>query len=72
MNEEQEIVNRELLGDSESKPCALCGISKPNTSLLLVTAETIGHVGGGNVDVCVDCYRGLQRGDVEPIGDPEF
>lgn len=72
MSEEQDIVNRELLGGNETKPCALCGISKPKESLLLVTGEVIGHMGGGNVDICLDCYQGLQRGDVEPLGDPEL
>ncbi len=72
MSEDQEVVNRELLGGNDSKPCALCGISKPAESLILVASETIGHMGGGNVDICVDCYNGLQRGDVEPLGDPEF
>jgi hypothetical protein len=71
MSEDQEVVNREL-GGNGMKPCALCGIPKPKDSLILVTGETIGHVGGGNVDVCVDCYKGLQRGDVDPPGDPEF
>jgi hypothetical protein len=71
MSEDQEVVNRELGGD-DLKPCALCGIPKPKNTLILVSAEQIGHMGGGNVDVCVDCYRGIQRGDVEPVGDPEF
>lgn len=72
MSEDYEVVNRELLGEDATKPCAMCGISKPTSSLYLVTAEVIGHIGGGNVDVCEDCYKGLQRGDVEPVGDPEF
>jgi hypothetical protein len=72
MSEDYEVVNRELLGESETKPCAMCGISKPQSSLYLVTGEVIGHAAGGNVDICDDCYQELQRGDVEPIGDPEF
>ena len=72
MSEEHDIVNRELLGDDGTKPCALCGLSKPKSSLYLVTGEVIGHMGGGNADVCADCYQTLQRGDVEPVGDPEF
>jgi hypothetical protein len=71
MSEEHEVVNREL-GGNETKPCALCGIPKPKNSMILVTGEVIGHAGGGNADVCVDCYKGIQRGDVEPTGDPEF
>lgn len=72
MSEEREILNKELLGDEESKPCAICEIPKPKSELILVSGETLGHVGGGNVDVCIDCYRSIQRGEVEPIGDPEF
>jgi hypothetical protein len=71
MSEEQEVVNREI-GGNDTRPCALCGIPKLKSSLILISSEEIGHVGGGNVDVCVDCYRGIQRGDVEPAGDPEF
>lgn len=71
MSEEQEVVNREL-GGGDSKPCALCGVPKPKKSLLLVTGEVIGHMGGGNVDVCIDCYKRIQAGEVEPIGDPEY
>ncbi len=71
MSEDQEVVNREL-GGSDYKPCALCEVPKPKKSLLLVTGEVIGHMGGGNVDVCTDCYKRIQAGEVEPIGDPEF
>jgi hypothetical protein len=71
MSEERDVVNREL-GGSETKPCALCEISKPKSSLIMVSSETIGHSGGGHVDICADCYRSLQSGDVEPPGDPEF
>jgi hypothetical protein len=72
MSEEQAAMNRELVGGGDSKPCTLCGVPKPKDSLLLISGEMIGHTGGGDVDVCVDCYRRIQRGDVEPIGDPEF
>jgi hypothetical protein len=70
MSEEHDVINRELLG-GESKPCALCGISKPQSSLILVSGEVIGVAGGGNVDICTDCYQGLQRGDVDPAVEPE-
>lgn len=72
MSEEREIVGKELLGDESTKPCAVCEVPKPKDELMLVSAESLGHAGGGNVDVCVDCYRSIQRGDVEPVGDPEF
>jgi hypothetical protein len=71
VSEEREVVNKELLGN-ETKPCAICEIPKPKSELILVTGEVLGHAGGGNVDVCLDCYRSIQRGDVEPIGDLEF
>ncbi len=71
MSEERDVVNRELLGE-DTKPCALCEIPKPKSSLILVSGEVIGLIGGGNVDICPDCYRTMQTGEVEPPGDPEF
>lgn len=70
MSEEHEVINRELLG-GESKPCAMCGIAKPQSSLILVAGETIGQSGLENVDICTDCYEALQRGDVDPAAEPE-
>ena len=72
MSEEQAALNKELTGNDDSRTCAACGLSKPASELVLVSSETLGHVGGGNADVCLDCYRQIQSGDVEPMGDPEF
>lgn len=72
MSEEHEVFSKELLGNEEARTCEVCGLSKPKSELVLVSGEVLGHAGGGNVDVCVDCYRGIQRGDVEPIGDPDI
>jgi hypothetical protein len=72
MSEEREILTHELLGDHSTRPCAICEMPKPTSGLVLVSGETIGHPGGGNVDVCVDCYQTLQSGEIEPPGDPDF
>jgi hypothetical protein len=72
VSEERDIVRSELLRDEETKNCAVCGLPKAKSTLILMSSEELGHAGGGNVDVCVDCYREIQRGEVEPAGDLEF
>jgi hypothetical protein len=72
VSEDRDVVQNELLGDEETKRCAVCDLPKPRSALILISGEELGHAGAGGVDVCIDCYRSIQRGDVEPIGDPEF
>jgi hypothetical protein len=72
VSEDREVMRNELIGRNETRVCTVCDLPKPTSRLLLVSAETIGHVGGGNVDICIDCFRSLQRGEVEPLGDPDI
>jgi hypothetical protein len=70
MSEEREVLASEISGHGRLKPCAVCGLPKETRELQLVPGDTVGLAGTGNVDICNDCYRDLQGGDLVSIDEP--
>jgi hypothetical protein len=70
MSEEREVLSSEISGHGKLKPCAVCGLPKSSSDLYLVPGEHVGIAATGNVDICADCYRRLQRGEIVSLDDP--